>query len=100
MYLKNGSQAFEYWLSPPATVLRKYYFFDILNPIEAENGAKPIVAERGPYVYKESWSKANLKFHDENTLTYSPVISLNFEPSLSKGSLEDKITFLNVPAAV
>lgn len=28
------------------------YFFTIENPYEVQMGAKPVVKERGPYVYK------------------------------------------------
>ncbi len=42
------------WKNPPASVYRKYYFFDVQNPEEILAGEKPYVVERGPYAYKVS----------------------------------------------
>ena len=44
----------DYWKSPPAKLLRKYYFFDVQNPNEFRFGKqKPILVERGPYTYSQ-----------------------------------------------
>jgi len=97
--LEKNSKAFQSWLHPPAKILREYYFFDVLNPSEIESGiAKPQVIQRGPYVYSEVWEKKNANFLDQDTLRFSPVITIHFEPSLSNGTEDDLITFLNIPA--
>ena len=44
--------------------------------------------------------KRNIQFHDVNHVTFTPVSTLYFEPSLSNGTEKDKITFLNIPAVV
>ena len=100
MILKNGSQSFEYWLTPPAKIYRQYYFFDVKNPSAVAKGSKPILIERGPYIYSESWKKDNIEFLDKTRLTYSPITSLQFEPALSNGSMTDEITILNIPLIV
>ena len=35
----------EVWLSPPVPVYTKFYFFNVLNPKEVENGSTPEVQE-------------------------------------------------------
>ena len=95
------SKAFEFWINPPAKIYRKYYLFDIRNPLEVEQGIdKPFLVERGPYVYSEVWEKRNIKFLGFEYVSYTPVVTLHFEESLSVGSENDNITFLNVPAMV
>jgi hypothetical protein len=71
------------------------------NPIEVEQGeAAPIFVERGPYTYSEVWEKKNVEFLGDKIVRFNPVVTLHFEPSLSVGSINDSITFLNVPAIV
>ncbi len=36
------------------------------------NGAKPILQEVGPFVYKSETFKENIKWHDDNTMSYRP----------------------------
>ena len=101
--LKEGSVAYNIWKKPSkeANVERKYYLFDIQNPDEVISGKeKPRVIEKGPYVYNEIMTKADVKFLDENTIQYAPISTLHYNQSLSNGSLDDKITFINVPAMV
>ena len=50
--LINGTEHFKAFLDPPATIHRKYYVFDVKNPKEIERGtSKPILTQKGPYVY-------------------------------------------------
>ena len=42
--------------------------------------------------------KVNVEFLNNEMLNYAPTITLYFEPELSNGSINDTITFLNVPA--
>jgi hypothetical protein len=44
------------------------------------------------------WEKKNVEFLNENFLSFTPVVSLKFEPDLSVGSENDTITFINIPA--
>ena len=114
----------DYWKSPPAKLLRKYYFFDVQNPNEFRFGKqKPILVERGPYTYSQvnniqtnsnsyrlltnftfsnlkKTTKTNITFSGPDYVTYNPIVTLYFEPDLSNGSEDDIITFLNIPAVV
>ena len=65
------------------------------NSIEVEKGEKPMLVQRGPYVFSELWCRKNVEFLNMTILNYSPTITLKFEPDLSKGDLTDKITILN-----
>lgn len=97
--VQPNSTAFTFWTKPPAKIYRKYYLFDVRNPIEVEKGKdKPFLVERGPYVYSEVWEKRNVMFLGYEFVRYTPVVTLHFEESLSIGSEKDFITFLNVPA--
>ncbi|CAF1030388.1 unnamed protein product [Brachionus calyciflorus] len=93
------SKAFQFWLNPPASIYRKYYLFEVTNPQEVLNGAKPNLRQRGPYTFREKWEKRNLEFLNEEEIKYTPVSTLYFEPTLSIGNESDLITFLNIPAA-
>lgn len=100
--LKKDSPTLKQWANPISTVYRKYYFFDMKNSWRFLKGLdkKPILIEKGPYVYREDKKSVNIKYIDENTMTYSPETKLYFEPSLSVGNETDIITFLNIPATV
>lgn len=50
--LREGSQAFGWWKSPPVMPQMKVYIYNVTNADEfLNNGSKPIVEELGPYVY-------------------------------------------------
>ena len=89
------------WLNPEVTVYRKYYLFDVVNAAAVARGdEQPHLVERGPFVYKEVLEKRDVRFLDKETIQYSPMSRLYFEPDLSNGSLDDQITFINLPALV
>lgn len=49
--LKKGSQARKDWIDPPYATDLKIYLFNVTNANDVHNGAKPEVAEIGPYFY-------------------------------------------------
>ena len=87
--LKNGSKAFDIWKLPTnySKVFRKYYLFSIQNPEELKSGKaeKPVVLEKGPYVYSEILEKKDVSFLNDEVIRYAPVTTLTFEESLSAG---------------
>ena len=87
-------------MKPPASILRKYYIWDVRNPDDVEKGAKPVLIQRGPYVYSEYWEKRHIEFLNEDLLSFTPVVTLKFEPDLSIGPENDTVTFINIPALV
>lgn len=51
--LEPGTTAHDNWVSAGATVYRQFWIFDVKNPQEIVNdGATPVVVEKGPYTYK------------------------------------------------
>lgn len=76
--------------------------FSVANPDELISGeeTKPRLIEKGPYVYSEVMTKKDVEFIDEETVRYAPITTLNFVANMSVGSLDDEITFFNVPAWV
>lgn len=50
--LKEGTQQWNLFKKIPFPFDTKIYFFDVQNVNEILQGAKPVVKEVGPYVYK------------------------------------------------
>jgi scavenger receptor class B protein 1 len=100
LVLTENSTAFKFWTNPPATVYRKYYFFNVVNAKEVLKGKKPNLVQCGPYIYREVLEKKNIVFNGKNYVSFNPIVTLYFEPDLSNGTENDIITFLNVPAVV
>ncbi|KAI8433458.1 hypothetical protein MSG28_015493 [Choristoneura fumiferana] len=82
--LWNGSLSYSYWQKPGVVRLTKVYIFNVTNPTGfLENGEKPRLAEVGPFVYREDMEKVNIKFHDNDTITYQHNKILRFVPEMS-----------------
>lgn len=82
--LWNGSISYSYWQKPGVNRLTKVYIFNVTNPQGfIENGEKPKLVEVGPFVYREDMEKVNIKFHDNDTVTYQHNKILRFVPELS-----------------
>ncbi|CAG9577041.1 unnamed protein product [Danaus chrysippus] len=82
--LWNGSLSYSYWQRPGVIRLTKVYIFNVTNPQGfLENGEKPKLTEIGPFVYREDMEKVNIKFHDNDTVTYQHNKILRFVPELS-----------------
>lgn len=95
--LKPKSDIYEKWRKPPVTPIMNVYFFNLTNPREFLQGAKPKLREVGPYTYKETWEKVNLAFHPNNTVSYEPTKKFRFSRELSAGDESDIIFTLNIP---
>ncbi|ELT89305.1 hypothetical protein CAPTEDRAFT_178424 [Capitella teleta] len=96
--LKNDSDAFHTWRDPPAKVYMNFYVYDIVNRAEImKNGSKPVLEQKGPYVYEEIRNKEKVHFSANGTLlSYMETKSYVFVPSKSNGSETDKFTGLNL----
>ncbi|KAK4878126.1 hypothetical protein RN001_010632 [Aquatica leii] len=96
--LKNGTQAFGWWAKPPVTPRISIYIYNVTNADEfLNNGSKPIVDEIGPYIYTESWERKNIRFNDNNTVTYNLQKIYMFDEELSVGSEDDVVVVPNIP---
>lgn len=103
--LQPNSEGFKTWLTPPTTITRGYYLFNITNPLEiVTNPASTTVnlKETRPYSYLLSASKGDIQWSDDNkALTYSinRVFSRHatrFDPS----SVNDTGTFVDLLRAM
>ena len=52
--LTNHSTTLSTWKDPGDSVdmYMNFYFWDLQNPDEVQNGAKPSLVQKGPYVYE------------------------------------------------
>jgi scavenger receptor class B, member 1 len=82
--LRNGSEMFEYWTTPPIDPIIKVYVFNYSNIAEVESGVDKLIRlqEVGPYVYRERIVKTGLiyegdkiTFHVSDKLKVTYVIS-------------------------
>ncbi|XP_067278858.1 lysosome membrane protein 2c [Pseudorasbora parva] len=97
--LENGTEAFSVWQNPPPPVYMQFYFFNLTNPAEVLKGDKPSVIEIGPYTYREYRPKEDVRFMDNGTRVQAvnPKTYV-FEPDMSRGSEDDLVRTVNIPA--
>jgi len=53
--LKEGTEFWDAWVSPPIPIFFNVNFFHVINPTEYESGnaLKPILRQVGPYAFDE-----------------------------------------------
>ncbi|XP_062928875.1 platelet glycoprotein 4 isoform X1 [Mobula hypostoma] len=100
--IEEGTLAYENWIQTGSPVYRQFWLFHVKNPSEVMNsGAKPMVEQRGPYTYRVRYlPKSNVIMNDNYTASYLQPYSATFEPSMSVGPQTDRLTALNLAAAV
>lgn len=99
LVLSPSSGSFPMWRDLPAPMLASMYLFNVLNPDEVLNGAKPDLQQVGPYVFTEQHHKSSLLWNTNETVTYRQIRTWHFVPDLSVGTLDDNVTILNSVAA-
>jgi hypothetical protein len=53
LVIREGTEAYNAWVSTPIPVYTRFYFFHIHNPEQIlANHSKPILEERGPYTFR------------------------------------------------
>lgn len=92
----NNDMTFTMWKDVPVPFFMSVYFFNVLNPQEVLRGEKPMVEQRGPYVYRKRIQKENITFHPNETVSYLEYRSYYFEPSMSVGNESDVVTIPNM----
>ena len=103
--LVEGTPVYEHWLHPVLPTTTNLYLFSLENHDEfmaaGTAAAKPLIRQKGPYVFKESVERANVVHHPHNSsVTYQTRRFWNFVPDLSAGSLDDNVTTINFPVMV
>ncbi|KAM6339474.1 scavenger receptor class B member 1 isoform 2-T12 [Alca torda] len=91
-----SSMSFSMWKDIPVPFYMSVYIFEVLNPKETLQGAKPVLNQRGPYVYREFRYKTNITFHDNDTVSFLEYRQLFFQPDMSNGSEEEYIVVPNI----
>ncbi|XP_033968263.1 platelet glycoprotein 4 isoform X1 [Pseudochaenichthys georgianus] len=99
--IEPGTQAYENWVSTGVSVYRQFWLFDVQNAQEVlQGGAIPVVVEKGPYTYRTRYlPKENITFNPNHTVSFMLPHGAIFEPSMSVGTEEDKVTSLNLGVA-
>ena len=109
---RTTSQTFETWSNPgklPVTMV--FRFFDIKNNLDTkasnesddtplEEGGKPVLEEKGPYVYRETRIRSNIKYSKMDTeLEFQERTEYVFDAEASVGK-EDRADMLHRPIDV
>ncbi|KAM7367292.1 hypothetical protein PAMP_015205 [Pampus punctatissimus] len=99
--IEPGTTAYDNWVSAGANVYRQFWFFDVTNANEVlQNGAIPVVVEKGPYTYRTRYlPKENITLNPNETASFLLPLGAIFEPSMSVGPEEDNVTSLNLAVA-
>nr|XP_046226446.1 scavenger receptor class B member 1 isoform X1 [Oncorhynchus gorbuscha] len=92
----KNEMSYTMWKDVPVPFFMSVYFFNVLNPTEVLAGEKPMVEQRGPYVYRKRIQKQNITFHPNHTVSYLEYRSYFFEPSMSVGNELDVVTIPNM----
>lgn len=92
----KNEMSYTMWKDVPVPFFMSVYFFDVLNPREILKGEKPMVEQRGPYVYRKRIQKDNITFHDNDTVSYREYRQYYFEPTMSVGNESDVVTIPNM----
>lgn len=101
--LTPKSKSHDVWRKPPMDLNFDVYLFNWTNPCNftTEQYQKPILQQVGPFRFKESPEKFNIRWHPKNsTVSYHKRSRYHFDEAGSKASLDDEITALNVIALV
>ncbi|NXT05180.1 SCRB1 protein, partial [Prunella fulvescens] len=91
-----SSISFQMWKDIPVPFYLSLHFFEVLNPKQVLSGGKPVLRQRGPYVYREYRFKTNITFHDNDTVSYLEYRHLFFQPHLSNGTEDEYIVVPNL----
>lgn len=94
--------SYDIWKEPPIPIHLEIHLFNVTNADKMKNdfwGTRPQFSELGPYVFIETHKRVNVQWNDNGTVSYQQVRKWVFSPELSKGSLNDRITNLNMVVA-
>lgn len=96
---QEGGPLFSGWKKPPLKPLVRVFIYNYTNSAEFVEGlaSKLRVQEVGPYSFRETLERVNIRFHDNGTMSYNERRSHVFEPLLSAGSDGDLVVVPNLP---
>ena len=86
LVLSPTSGSFPMWSKLPEPMLASMYLWEVKNPDQVSRGFKPVLEQRGPYVFTEQHLKVDTVWNDDNgTVTYKQVRQWQFVPEKSNG---------------
>ena len=101
LVLKPYSVGFKQWKDPSVPIYLQFFMFDVVNPMEVKKGAKPFVAQIGPFSYKELRPKKNITWDSNKaSVRYNEEMAFVFDPETSCESCDPntaEITTVNIP---
>lgn len=101
LVLKPGSSVTKEWINPSVPIYLQFYIFDISNPMEAKQGKRPYLVQKGPYSYREHRPKQNVTWNSNTeTVTYNEKMSFVFDAETSCDTCDpftDIVTTVNIP---
>nr|UQE86053.1 sensory neuron membrane protein [Tropidothorax elegans] len=97
--LKEESESLKHFKELPVPLEFNVYIFNVTNPEEVSQGARPELKQVGPYVYDEYKKKVNFSMPQYMYyVTYKEVKTYKFNPNKSDNLREsDEVTVLNIP---
>nr|WJJ63368.1 sensory neuron membrane protein 2a [Pachyrhinus yasumatsui] len=97
--LRENSEQWDIFMKIPFPLDFKVYLFNVQNPEEIILGAKPVVKEIGPYVYKLRRWKNEVEWNrTSDEISYYEYEKYEFDQEASGMLTEnDMVTILNVP---
>lgn len=95
----NGTLLFDFWINSEVMRYRTVYVFNVTNPQEFLDGAKPNLVEVGPFVYRLIMDNINIKSNENLTISYQQRKTFKFVPEKSADE-NQQITTLNIPLLV
>ena len=87
------------WTHNPASVLVKFYFYEVINLSAMENkgfnNVKPLLREKGPFVYEERQEKTRVIWNENGTVSFIPKTTYQFRRDLSVAGDSEPIPVLD-----
>uniref|UniRef100_T1IFT1 Plasma membrane glycoprotein cd36 n=1 Tax=Rhodnius prolixus TaxID=13249 RepID=T1IFT1_RHOPR len=93
--LSPGTKSFQHWEKTPVPMYIDIYFHNWTNANKAYT-EKPRFNQMGPYRFYEQRTKVNLTWNENGTVSYRQTRHWFFDPEHSNGTLEDKVTTINM----
>ncbi|XP_050517986.1 sensory neuron membrane protein 1-like [Diabrotica virgifera virgifera] len=94
--LKENTQQWDIFVKTPFPFIFKVYVYDVQNPDEILQGAKPVVKEVGPFVYKVYKWKGEIEWATPDEIAYNAYTRFEFDKEASGIYSDDTVvTILN-----
>ena len=94
--LRDGSQLYTMWRNPTIPIYLQFYAFDLTNSYEVLLGDRPSFTQKGPYTYRETVHKIEVKENDNDTVSYRQVKTYQFVRAMSVGPDTETFTTINI----